>query len=102
MKLKKYVTEDGLTDEAPRVLTEQSWIYAPLIPVWVSFNKLSRGRPYSAMGFPMPIPYRDMADELTRCSWPHKRQLERWLMALDDEFLALASKQSETSSGAVG
>lgn len=90
------MTDWGFSEEASATLTEWSWVYAPLIPVWGSFQRLSRGRPYSGMGQPMPIPYRDLADELQRCSWPHKAQLERWLIAMDDEFLELAAKQSET------
>lgn len=86
---------EGFTPEAPDVLLNQSWVYAPLLPVWASFQRLSRGRQFSSMGFPMPITYRDMLDECSRCPWPDKTQLEKWLTALDDEFLDLAQKQVE-------
>lgn len=72
-----------------------SWLYGPLVPVWNSFQRLSRGRPYTGMGHPLPIPYRDIADELRRCSWPYKTQLERWLLLLDSEFLELANEKAE-------
>lgn len=45
------------------------------------------------MGSPLPISYRDMVDEVERCAWPVKSQVEGWLTALDDEFLALAAKK---------
>lgn len=93
------MNEEGFTDDAPETLLKHSWIYPALIPVWVSFQRLSRGRPYSMMGGALPIPYRDLADELQRCPWPDKEQLERWLIALDDTLLEHAAKQQEMDDG---
>lgn len=58
--------------------------------------RLSRGRPCTALGSPLPIPYRDLRDELQACSWPDKAQAERWITALDDEFMRLAERQTKS------
>lgn len=45
------------------------------------------------MGSALPISYRDMADEIQRCPWPDKGQLEKWLIAMDDVVLEASSKK---------
>ena len=92
MRLRKFVTDEGFTDQAPETLVNNSWVYPPLQTVLASFRRLSRGRSFGQMGHPFPITYRDIADELQRCPWPHKTQLEKWLTAMDDEFLDIAAK----------
>lgn len=47
------------------------------------------------MGYPFPISYRDLMDEIQRCPWPNKRELEDWLVSMDDEFLEMAQKQAK-------
>lgn len=102
MLLPSFTGREGFTEAAPKILVDHSWIYGPLQPVWDSFARLSRGRNYSGMGSPLPLTYRDIVDEVARCPWPHKGQLERWLIALDDEFLSLMAKKAETQDVKAG
>lgn len=77
----------GWRKGAPSAVTEGCFLFPPLVPVYQSFCRLSRGRGYLATGGLLPVSYRDLRDEVAECPWPNRAQTEAWLVALDDAFL---------------
>lgn len=90
-----FIREDGWAEKTPDVILDGCALYPGLIPVWRAFVRLSKGRDHSMMGLPLPIKYRDMSDEVQRCAWPDKEELEELLRAMDDEFLELANEHAK-------
>lgn len=81
-------------ERTPRVIWDGCFLYPDAVPIWLSFQRLCRGRNYAQTGHPLPLKYRDIRDEAARHACRlDVEQLEVLLEALDDIVLAFAAKQ---------
>lgn len=87
-------------ERVPPEVREGFYVLPGALPVWRAFKRLSRGRPISFMGAPLPLAYRDIRDEAARCTCElNSHVVEDILTELDDLFLELCAANADIQRG---